>query len=119
MPLEKSTNGVKLRRWQMPFQLLFAGTVYRAQGMSLERVVGDYRTKFWEHGQLYLALSRVRDPHELCVLLPSGMSNLELEPGVDPEVVRVLDSLHHEAQQGDFLDDGEGELRHPPGLAGS
>jgi ATP-dependent exoDNAse (exonuclease V) alpha subunit len=91
MPLEKSKNGVKFRRWQMPFRLLFAGTVHRAQGMTLQRVVVDYQTKFWEHGQLYMALSRIRDPHDLCVLLPSGMSNFELEPGVDPEVVRVLD----------------------------
>jgi hypothetical protein len=40
--------------------------------MTLDRVVIDMRAHMWEHGQLYVALSRVTDPKNLLVLLPDS-----------------------------------------------
>jgi hypothetical protein len=38
--------------------------------MTLERAVVNLRKDFWEHGQLYVARSRIADPRNLCILLP-------------------------------------------------
>jgi hypothetical protein len=61
---------MKFAPWKLPIRLIFAGTVHRSQGMTLDRAVVDLRALFWEHDQLYVALSRMRDPRNLCVLLP-------------------------------------------------
>jgi hypothetical protein len=68
--MEKTSNEMKFTRCQLPLQLIFAGTVHRSQGMTLQRSVLDYRTKFWEHGQLYVVLSRAKSPVDLCIVLP-------------------------------------------------
>jgi hypothetical protein len=57
--LEKVSSGIKFPRWQLLLWLIYAGTVHGSQGMTLGRTVIDLRTNFWEHGQLYAALSRV------------------------------------------------------------
>jgi ATP-dependent exoDNAse (exonuclease V) alpha subunit len=64
IPMDKSSNGMKFSRWQVPLKLVFAGTVHRSQGMTLGRSVVDCRTQFWEHGQMCVALSRVRNPED-------------------------------------------------------
>jgi ATP-dependent exoDNAse (exonuclease V) alpha subunit len=67
IPMEKTSNGIKFIPCQLPLQLIFAGTVHRSQGMTLQRAVIGYRTKFWEHGQLYVARSRVKSPIDLYI----------------------------------------------------
>ena len=63
-------NGAGFTRRQLPVRLAYAGTVHRSQGETLTRVVVDLRRSFWEHGQLYVALSRVRNPDGCMILLP-------------------------------------------------
>jgi hypothetical protein len=41
--------------------------VRRSQGMTLQRAVIDFRMKFWEHGQRYVALSGIKSPGDLCI----------------------------------------------------
>jgi hypothetical protein len=93
IPMEKVTNGMKFQRWQIPLKLVFAGTVHRAQGTTLSRSVVDCRSNFWEHGQLYVALSRVRDPHNLCILLDAGRAENQIKLHVDKDVVRVVENM--------------------------
>lgn len=45
---------------QLPLVLAYALTVHRAQGLTLDAVVLNSR-RLWAYGQLYTALSRVRD----------------------------------------------------------
>ena len=52
--------GLKLERMQFPLQLAYACTFNKAQGKTLERAVVDVRVPVFAHGQLYVALSRVR-----------------------------------------------------------
>jgi len=51
-------------------------SVNRAQGATLDRVVVDLRADFFSHGQLYVALSRVRRSVD-CLLLTSKEKILE------------------------------------------
>ena len=89
-----SLNGAEFTRRQLPVRLAYAGTVHRAQGESLTRVVVDLRRSFWEHGQLYVALSRVRAPDGCLVLLPHP-STVPYDPDIispvaDPAVVDAV-----------------------------
>jgi len=47
-------------RTQFPLKLAYAFTVHKAQGQELQRVLLDTTTPVFAHGQLYVALSRVR-----------------------------------------------------------
>jgi hypothetical protein len=90
MPMEKVTNGMKFKRWQLPLRLMFAGTVHRSQGMTLSRVVLDLRAEFWEHGQSYVGLSRVRDPRNICILIPNDRKDPPIKIAVDHDVVNIV-----------------------------
>jgi hypothetical protein len=102
IPMEKISNGMQFSRWQMPTKLICAGTVHRSQGITFESAVIDLRTNLWEHGQLSVALSRVRQPDDICILLHNS-SNLdrEIDPrkiyihvSVDPEIARIRSIIY-------------------------
>lgn len=54
-------------RRQMPLKLAWAGSVHKAQGQTLDRVILDVREAFAE-GQIYVALSRVRNLESLSIV---------------------------------------------------
>jgi hypothetical protein len=93
MSMEETSNGMKFTRCQLPLQLIFTETVHRSQEMTLQRAVIDYRTKFWEHGQLYVALSRVRTPVDPCMLLPDNMDDSTIRPPIDLDVAQILETM--------------------------
>jgi hypothetical protein len=84
---------MKFIRCQLPLRLNFAGTVHRSQEMALQRAVIECRTKFWEHGQLYLAFSRVKSTVDLCILLSDDMDDFIIRPPVDHDVVQILKTM--------------------------
>jgi hypothetical protein len=57
------------RRHQFPVRLCFAMSINKSQGQSLGCVGVDLRSSTFTHGQLYVALSRVREVSQLTVLL--------------------------------------------------
>jgi hypothetical protein len=104
MPMEKVASGIKFSRMQVPIKLIYAGTVHRSQGMTLHRAVIDLRKDFWEHGQLYVALSRVTDPCNLCVLLPpppereteeeEQQEDIPIRVTVDQEMMNIISDIY-------------------------
>jgi hypothetical protein len=98
--MEKTLDGVTFVRCQVPFRKVYAGTGHRAQGRTLLRVVIDSRTKWWEHGQVYMGFSRVTSPRYLCVLIQEDRQAERIEAIVDRDVVDVIQSIGVEANQG-------------------
>jgi hypothetical protein len=66
--------------------------------MTLERAVIDLRTHFWEHGQLYVALSTARQTVNLCILMPDSFDSvptpdpaeIPLRVPVDRDVMEII-----------------------------
>jgi hypothetical protein len=60
---------VHLKHRQFPVQLVFAMTINRSQGQSVQHVVVDLRTPPFAHGQLYIAFSCITASNNIKVLL--------------------------------------------------
>ena len=65
---------------QIPLRLAYAVTVHRAQGATLDAANID--PVFWDAGQLYVALSRVREVSGLYLLRPPRRRSLKCSPVV-------------------------------------
>jgi hypothetical protein len=106
--MEKVSNGMGFSRRQVPLKLIYAGTVHRSQGMTLNRAVIDFRRYFWEHGQLYIALSRVRHPDNLCILLPESEEEIAISDpvavplriSVDRQVGNIVSTISRDTIRG-------------------
>jgi len=59
-------------RLQVPLRLGYACTIHKAQAATLDRAVIDLRQGVFDHGQLYVALSRVRYSKDILVLINNG-----------------------------------------------
>ena len=49
-----------VERYQYPIVLAWAVTIHTVQGISLDKAVIDLGNDIFDHGQVYVALSRVR-----------------------------------------------------------
>lgn len=72
IPLEPSAVDlpVRFRRLQFPVRPCFAITIHKSQGQTLDFFGVHLGLSCFQHGQLYVALSRARDPRHVRVLLP-------------------------------------------------
>ena len=52
---------IKLCRHQFPIKPAFAITINKSQGQTFDCVGVDIRREVFDHGQLYVALSRARE----------------------------------------------------------
>jgi PIF1-like helicase/Helicase len=68
--------GFLLTRNQFPLQVCFAMTINKSQGQTFDILGVDLRFPVFAHGQLYVAMSRVTDVRNLCLLLPEGATTI-------------------------------------------
>ena len=61
-------SGIEIMRRQFPIKLAYALTINKAQGQTLNFVGVDLRENVFAHGQLYVALSRVRSAENISIL---------------------------------------------------
>ncbi len=72
---EEQTN-VEFKRQQFPIRLAFAMTINKAQGQTLNKVGLYLNDPVFSHGQLYVAMSRVRRPEDISMVLSTANSLL-------------------------------------------
>ena len=65
-----------LHRRQFPLRPCYAITIHKSQASTLRRVVVDLRQGVFDHGQLYVALSRVREGSDLMILIRPDQTHL-------------------------------------------
>ena len=73
IPLTNSDGrGVPFKRVQFPAKVAFAITINRSQGQTFDHLGCDFVKPPFTHGQLYVAVTRVRNPHNLRLRLPES-----------------------------------------------
>ena len=70
----KHSSPLKIVRTQLPLIHAWALTINRAQGQTLDRALLDLRDTTFEHGQAYVAVSRVHTADELSVFIDDRSS---------------------------------------------
>ena len=88
---------IPFTRTQFPVRLAFAMTINKAQGQTFERVGISLLRPVFGHGQLYVALSRVRSKQSLYIQLPPNLyttKNIVYKEALQHESFR-----QHELQQ--------------------
>jgi ATP-dependent DNA helicase PIF1 len=73
--IERLRSGHTLERRQFPVALAYSSTFNSCQGLTLDSVGCDLTTPAFSHGQLYVALSRIRNRRDACVLIKNQSGN--------------------------------------------
>ncbi len=63
-------SSITVLRRQFPLRLAYSLTFNKSQGQTLEKIGLDLRSDVFAHGQLYVALGRVRNRESIRVLVP-------------------------------------------------
>lgn len=68
---------------QLPVKLGWAVTIHKAQGTTLDSAVISSRNGMFCHGQLYVALSRIRTLEGMGILFPISLRDVIIDPLVN------------------------------------
>lgn len=71
----KDEYGFTFKRRQFPIKLAFAMTINKSQGQTFDKIAIDLRKDVFNHGQLYVALSRVRSWDSIKIFFGSQRMN--------------------------------------------
>ena len=71
-PADENQFGFEWHRLQFPIRLVFAITVHKSQGQTLEKVVVWLQEPCFGHGQLYVGASRVGNPDNIKFFIKSA-----------------------------------------------
>ena len=97
---------IPFTRTQFPVRLAFAMTINKAQGQTFERVGISLLRPVFGHGQLYVALSRVRSLKSLYIQLPLNhytTKNIVYKEALQQDSFPLGDRLHTSSQDNNTL----------------
>ncbi|MFH0869337.1 MAG: DEAD/DEAH box helicase [archaeon] len=67
---------------QIPLKLAWAMTIHKSQGQTLEKALIDLKFRPWEHGQTYVAFSRLRSLSGLKLKTPLRKEDIKVDSKV-------------------------------------
>jgi ATP-dependent exoDNAse (exonuclease V) alpha subunit len=85
---------------QIPLKLAWALTIHKCQGQTLEKVHIDITSGVWEHGQLYVALSRCKALEGISLERKIWMSDIKVDS-------RVVEFLKNKLNEPDVITSNE------------
>lgn len=85
---DKKTYGFALKRRQFPLRSAFCMTINKAQGQTFERVGIDLRNDVFNHGQLYVAMSRAKRSSAIKIYLGQQKKTKKVKNIVYQEVLQ-------------------------------
>ena len=99
---KKVTEVIQVTRTQLPIVPAYAITTYKAQGLTMSRIVVDLQVPLGalQVASVYVPLSRVKRADDLAILRPFNMKVLQVRPSSaqDAELKR-LDELNQRTQR--------------------
>lgn len=98
----KVTEVIQVTRTQLPIVPAFAITTYKAQGLTMNKIVVDLQAPAGtlQVASIYVPLSRVKRADDIAILRPFDMKILQIRPSTaqDAELKR-LDELNRKTQR--------------------
>jgi hypothetical protein len=102
----KFSKVIQVTRTQLPIVPAFAITTYKAQGLTMNRIVVDLQVPLGtlQVASIYVPLSRVKRAEDVAILRPFDMKALQIRPSLaqDSELKR-LDELNRNTQRVCFV----------------
>ncbi|CAF3399993.1 unnamed protein product [Rotaria socialis] len=99
---KKIPEMIQITRTQLPIVPAFAITTYKAQGLTMNKIVVDLQVPLEtvQVTSIYVPLSRVKKAEDVAILRPFYMKVLQIRPSLaqDAELKR-LDELNRKTQQ--------------------
>jgi ATP-dependent exoDNAse (exonuclease V) alpha subunit len=93
---------IHVTRTQLPTVPAFAITTYKAQGLTMSKIVVDLQVSLGalEVASIYVPLSRVKRAEDVAIIRPFDMKVLQIRPSLaqDAELKR-LDELNSKTQR--------------------
>ncbi|XP_046395741.1 ATP-dependent DNA helicase PIF1-like [Ischnura elegans] len=87
-----SNSGIEMIRKQFPLKVAYGVTINKSQGQTLEKVGVDLRSDVFSHGQLYVALGRVRSVNDVKVLVTENRVSNDRAHTINIVMKELLDT---------------------------
>jgi hypothetical protein len=99
---KKVPQGIQVTRTQLPIVPAFAITTYKAQGLTMNKIIVDLQVPLGalQVASIYVPLSRVKRAEDIAILRPFDMKVLQVRPSPAQEAeLKRLDELDRKTRR--------------------
>lgn len=98
---KRGSETIKVTRMQLPIVPAFAITTYKAQGLTMNKIIVDLQVPLGttQVASIYVPLSRVKKAEDVAILRPFDMKVLQIRPSLAQATeLSRLDELNRKTQ---------------------